>query len=188
MSTTTEISTLQSEPYTTNPLKSTRLTLGLSQAQLAKLANVSPGAILKYEQGLYQEPSTKILRTLASVGEDQDFTVDLASITNSYHHWRLLHQAAQRWLFEDIRSLKFNNSVHPFRTLRHNVGHGYTLQGFAVLLAVHPSTIQTYDNTKVKWMPSVIKSALETAGCRAQLIMEIDNKGSEFYIRKRTED
>lgn len=191
--TQSQLRTLQTESYTINPLKSTRVFLGLSQAKLATLAKVSPGAILKYEQGLYQEPSLKILRTLRAVGEDLDYVVDVKSITDEYHHWRLLHQASQRWLFEDIRTLSFNEHTHPFRTLRNTVGsesnrHGYTLQGFAVLLAIHPSTLQTYDGAKIKWMPSVIRSALLTAGCREQLIKEIDSKGAKYYSKMRSED
>jgi transcriptional regulator with XRE-family HTH domain len=186
--TQSQLRTLQGESYTINPLKSTRVFLGLSQAKLAVLAKVSPGAILKYEQGLYQEPSHKILRTLQAVGEDLDYIVDLNKITEEYHHWRLLHQASQRWLFEDIRTLAWNENTHPFRILRHTVGSGYSLQGFAVLLAVHPSTLQTYDNSKIKWMPSVIKSALLTAGCREHLIKEIDSKGARYYGKRRAED
>lgn len=183
-----DLRTLQDESYTINPLKSTRVFLGLSQAQLAKVANVSPGAILKYEQGLYQEPSTKILRTLEAVGKDLDYVVDIGKITNEYHHWRLLHQASQRWLFEDIRTLNYRENIHPFKVLRHTVGSGYTLQGFAVLLAIHPSTLQMYDANKVKWMPGVIKAALTTAGCREQLLKELDSKGAKFYAKTRSED
>lgn len=179
---------LQDEVYTTNPLKSTRQLLGLSQAKLADLCNVSPGAILKYEQGLYQEPSKKILSMLAAVGKDQDIIIDLFELTDSYYTWRQLHQAAQHWLFQDLRVFRANEEEHPFRTLRRTIGKSYTVQGFAVLLAVHPSTIQDYDSGKVRVMPKIIRQALENAGCRETVLIDIEKFGEQFYDEKKAND
>ena len=179
---------LEKERYTINPLKKTRQNLGLSQAKLADLCGISPGAVLKYEQGLYQEPSHKILNVLAAVGLDQDCIINLEHLTEDYYQWRLIHQAAQRWVFADVRVFRANDEEHPFRTLRRTVGRGYTVQGFAVLLAVHPSTIQDYDSGKVRSMPGPIRDALEVAGCRESVLVDINKFGEQHYDEKRAND
>jgi transcriptional regulator with XRE-family HTH domain len=182
---TTSPTTPDTSPDTThkiNPLKRARIDLGLSQAELAKRVGVSPGAILKYEQGLYQEPSHKILRTIAAVGESQDQFMNLAVLTNEYHKWRESHQATHHWLFQPIRYLPIVSlSDHPFRLFRQRVGEGYSVQGFAVVLAVHPATIQNYDSGKNRTMPSIIKSALLNSGCRASVVDELDQLGERYF-------
>jgi transcriptional regulator with XRE-family HTH domain len=177
-----------SEVYRVNPLKRARQNLGMSQAQLASKAQVSPQAILKYEQGLYQEPSKAILLALWNVAEDKDVVLSLAALTKDYHEWRIIHQAAQRWLFCPLRGLSIRAGQHPFTSLRLAVGEGYSQQGFAVLLAVHPATLQAYDGGRQRHMPSVIRDALANAGCRKNIIDEVDSFGALYYDSMTHED
>jgi transcriptional regulator with XRE-family HTH domain len=182
------MSVSSNEVYTVNPLKKVRQDLGLSQTQLATKAGVTSQAVLKYEQGLYQEPSHNILNALIAVGRDKDMRVDLLRLVTEYHKWRYVHQAAQRWLFTPLRALPIRAGQHPFTSLRLAVGEGYTQQGFAVLLAVHPATMQAYDSGRTRTMPNVIREALDNAGCRKSIIDEVNSYGELFYDKKGAED
>jgi hypothetical protein len=136
---------------------------------------------LKYEQGLYQEPSKSILNALLQFGYEQDTVINLQTLIRDYHEWRLVHQAAQRWLFAPVRSLSISADQHPLASLRAAVGEGYTQQGFAVLLALHPATLFAYERGEAKHMPGVIRDALENAGCRKNIIQEVNNFGALYY-------
>lgn len=177
--------------YGPNPLKKLRQKYGLSQAQLADLAGISPQAVLKYEQGLYQDPSDSIMSALISTASHNDEHISWSKLADEYQQWRLIHQAAQRWRFEDIRHLNIHGNEHPFASLRRAVGDskkqrglGVSVQGFAVILALHPATCSEYNSGRLRSMPSVMKEALLRAGCRMVIIDEVDTFGQYYYDRK----
>lgn len=178
-------------PYTVNPLKRIRTSLGISQKKLAELAQVTPQSVLKYEQGLYQEPSANIITALLSEAEEQGTPFSLTELYKDYADWRVTHQKAQQWIFDRIYSLPISADEHPFKTFRKKLYNpispeGYSVQGFAVLLALHPATVTEYDSGRVRHMPSIIREALERAGCRTNIISDLDEFGGFYYDSKHT--
>jgi transcriptional regulator with XRE-family HTH domain len=181
----------ETTPYTTNPLKRIRTSLGLSQKKLAELAGVTPQSVLKYEQGLYQEPSDNIITALLTEAEEQGTPFSLLKLHQDYKKWRTTHQEAQQWIFDRIYTLPISADEHPFKTFRKKLynphsSEGYTVQGFAVLLALHPATVTEYDAGRVRNMPSIIREALERAGCRTNIISDLDEFGGFYYDSKHT--
>lgn len=182
--TPTKASAMDETTYGPNPLKKLRNKYSVTQYELANLAGVSPQAVVKYEQGLYQDPSDKIVDALIKIAADHNEDITFLSVYDAYQSWRLTHQRAQRWRFDELRTIPYRKNEHPFVSLRRAVGHGYTCQGFAVLLALHPATVSNYNSGRVRVMPSIIREALERAGCRGSLINEVDTFGQHYFDRK----
>lgn len=163
----------------TNPIKKLRQELNLTQKALAEQAGISPTAVLRYEQGLYQEISPKITKVL----EDDN-------LPKRYHLWRLVHQQSAEEYFKELPQLTIKPGEHPFETFRKTVTSRAVGKdsrvSFCILLAIHPSVVAEYEKAKQMHMPRLIQEALDTAGVPDTYINSLDQFGAIYYERLTT--
>lgn len=179
-----------------NPLKRERLRLNLSQQQLAKFVQVTPGAILKYEQGLYENPSDNIVFVLRELAKERGWNVPL-DIYQQYRNWRKFHQESKAFIFDRRHTLAISADKSPFDLFRQNlpvfaedgytaVGKGYTVQGFAVLLCIHPSTVANYQKSeKYSNMSPLLHEALTNAQMPTDQIRDLEVLGKLWLQNKK---
>ena len=184
---------IQDLEYKINPLKKWRTRLQLSQRELAFKADVTPQAILKYEQGLYQDPSPNITKAIMQAAVEKGFYVDYEKLIRDYRDWRIVHQVAQRWIFDRVITLPIKPNEHPFITFRERLynpqrvtNKGYSIQGFSVLLALHPATVSYYNAGRCREMPKVIHDGLIRAGLREGLVEELDSLGGIYFDQNKS--
>ena len=179
---------IQDLEYKINPLKKWRTRLNLSQRDLAYRADVTPQAVLKYEQGLYQDPSPNIVSAIMKAAVDHGYPISYDKLVADYRDWRIVHQVAQRWVFDRVLTLPVKPNEHPFITFRERLynpqrvtNKGYSIQGFSVLLALHPATVSYYNSGRCREMPKAIHDGLVRAGCRENIIKELNELGCIYY-------
>ena len=163
----------------TNPIKKLRQEQNLTQKALAEQAGISPTAVLRYEQGLYQEISPKITKAL------EDETLPLR-----YRLWRLKHQQDAERYFKELPQLTIKPGEHPFETFRKTittraVGKDSRVS-FCILLAIHPSVVAEYEKGKQMHMPGLIREALNTAGVPGLYLNSLDQFGAIYHDRITT--
>lgn len=177
-----------------NPIKQFRLQLGMTQTDLADLAGISQQGVLRYEQSLYEEPSSKLVTALAEA-------MDYAGITPEYdpsdpmtgHTRNLLiglyktnrleiQREAARY-FSKYYPVMSHGMEHPFITWRTHILGTSSRMKFCILLAVHPAVVAEYEKGKRPYMPALLKDALVAAGVGNELLGELDHAGSIYYDR-----
>lgn len=164
--------------YTMNPLKRARIYFGLSQRLLADELGITPLAVLRYEQGLYENPSEKLTERL-EVSPDE------------YRTWRVMHQESQRDNFKSVPTINSliyaAENKHPFTAFREimtNRAVGKQSQiAFCILLAIHPSVVADYENGKMERMPPLVKEALHNAGVTYSYLEELETLGRLYNER-----
>jgi transcriptional regulator with XRE-family HTH domain len=158
-----------------NPLKQLREDLGLTQARLAELAGMTPGAVLKYEQGLYENPSCNLIETLCTLSD-----YDRHELTYRYGLWRDDKRAAV-----GLRSLANIYlgplNIHPMTAYRRAVGYE-TAQSFCIALCIHPSVLAKYEAGKTKTMPKMLETALRAGGLGSPDIRIIQQYGADYHV------
>lgn len=164
-----------------NPIRSARLARGMTQKGLAKLADVTPHALLRYEQGLYEEISPNIINTITLI--DEELTPQ--NLNQQYQAFRLeKQQAACRHLYP-LPVVEANESEHPFKQFEDAVMTRMTGKpsriGFCILLAINPAVVLNYDKGKQGPMPSLIRSALHNAGVYDSYIGVLDIYGQRWF-------
>lgn len=167
-----------------NPIKSARLARGLSQRGLANLASMSPHALLRYEQGLYEHISPALLETICL-----QFDLDAATVAHDYNVFRMETQrSAHEWMRDsDLTPIQISPDVHPFVSFR----EGVTLRAvgrtsrirFCILLAINPAVVLNYDNGRQGPMPTLIREALINAGLKDEYLKKLDIYGQLWHER-----
>jgi transcriptional regulator with XRE-family HTH domain len=170
-----------------NPIRAARRSLNLTQRSLAEQAGISPTAVLRYEQGLYEEISDKIYRTLL---EYEPLDVSIVDLPAYYRAWRTHHQYEASKYFNPLPALAVLSDEHPFVTFRRSittraVGKDSRIS-FCILLAIHPSVVLDYEAGKQEHMPNLIQQALANAGVSARYINSLDQLGGVYYDRRVT--
>lgn len=143
-------------PDTENPLRKLRNQLGLTQHDLGQSLDppITRGAVLRYEQGLYEHPSDRIVAFLAhATGTPQ------TTIIHDYLAW----QRHQRSYYADAFNFALGavmghrarwdggaeETFVPYEIFLHAtmsaVGLAYSRVGFAKLLAIHPDTVAKFE-------------------------------------------
>lgn len=168
-----------------NPIRSLRRSFNLTQRSLAEQAGISPTAVLRYEQGLYEEVSGKIVTALA-----EHDPIEAARIPSKYRSWRNAHQVAAHKFFEPLPALAVLSDEHPFVTFRRSittraVGKDSRIS-FCILLAIHPSVVLDYEAGKQEHMPNLIQQALINAGVTSMYVNSLDQLGGVYYDRRIT--
>lgn len=156
-----------------NPLKQARLNLGLTQKELAFHLAMTPGAVLKYEQGLYEQPSQKLVEYLAYDDEEADLLV------LDYHSWRCRKRRSVN--LPALGALSFSKDFHPMETYRNSLQK--SPQGFCVMLCIHPGSYADYESGHLSNMPRSLSEALSDGGLSRVEITIIQDYAREFHIR-----
>lgn len=131
-------------------------------------------AVMRYEQGLYLNPSKKLIDYLnVSVG--------------AYQNWRTMHQESARIWFKPYPNLSLAFNQHPFVNLRQTISQravgSNSQMSFCVLLALHPSTVAEYEKGHLVKLPSAIRVALYNAGVSESQINDLDELGRWYNER-----
>ena len=148
-----------------NPIKEARLNAGMSQKELAALSNMSTHAVLRYEQGLYENLSNNLLMTLSDhLGLSAD---EHKLMLQAYDNFRLETQRAAAPLMEHPSPIQINVDFHPFVAFREHitmraVGKANRMR-FCILLALNPAVVLNYESGKQGPMPALIKAGLTNA-------------------------
>jgi DNA-binding XRE family transcriptional regulator len=165
-----------------NPLKQTRLSAGMTQKAIAAATDMTPHAILRYEQGLYDQLSPKL-----SLFCSQHLDILPSEVENQYHDFQITkrHNAAQ--FFMPPPQLVMNAHEHPFVFYRNvitlrAVGKK-TRIGFCVLLAMNPAVVLQYEKGLAPKMPHLIVGCLNDAGVSGSLINDLSSYGEIWSER-----
>jgi transcriptional regulator with XRE-family HTH domain len=101
-------------PPPTNPFK--RLRGNLTLEALANRIGVSKQALIRLEQGTFNEPLPNVLSFWVTERGYSEL-----SLTDEYTEYQRLVRARHWHYFGPILHAEFNVETHPFRQLRHNV-------------------------------------------------------------------
>lgn len=165
-----------------NPIKELRQEFGLTQRALAEKAQISPTAVLRYEQGLYEAPSEKIMDVFEEYQPD-------TSVWLSYHYtnWRHIQQGNAGKYFTELPSLGNFEGEHPFATFRRRittraVGKDSRIS-FCILLAIHPAVVLEYEKCRSRRLPNLIREALVRAYVPEDYINDLASLGEIYHDR-----
>lgn len=170
-----------------NPIKQARQRFNITQRSLAEQAGISPTAVLRYEQGLYENISGKIFKALLDLDPNDGMLRDLPAL---YRDWRNIHQSVASGYVHPLPNLQVYPQKHPFITWRETVTRRAVGKdsriSFCILLAIHPSVVLHYEAGKQRHMPKLIQDALINAGVGADYIKSLDDLGAIYYDRTNT--
>lgn len=169
---------------------------GITQQQLADYAGISAQAVLRYEQGLYEEPSDKLVSALVSLTQQTEVVEEVvessSQIIKEYHEFRVDTQYAARRYFS---MAYITNSVpltatngHPFKTWRTNLLNSTSRMKFCKLLAINPAVVLEYERGSRAHMPPMIRTALTNAKCPISTIDTLDLLGARYNLYIIKED
>lgn len=165
-----------------NIIKRARLSRSITQREVARLADMSPQAVMRYEQGLYENLSMKLLNAISELIDIPRVVIE--TDYDSYRDWK--QKAAGQYL-QQPPPLYFNEALHPFKNFRQRLTSGAvgneSRMAFCILLAVHPATVAEYDEGKVKSMPALIERALKNAGLSDEYLKSLQELGEIWYER-----
>lgn len=161
-----------------NPLKEARLAFNWTQNELAREANITPNALIKNEQGLYPEPSNKVVLAL---GGDQRMIAD-------YKLWRLEHLDAACSFFtrhKEILGLQPSGGLNPFICWRVHHLHIDSRLEFCKLLVLHPAVVQKYEQGEMRTMPESLYETLRRVGVSHDSVIYLNRLGESYYDRRK---
>lgn len=186
-----------------NPLRQLRSDLFMTQEEVADLAGITSQSILRYEQGLYEKPSLKLIQTLLSLGSPSNVTIQ--SVTKDYSKWRTAHQRLASVYFTPVGTLyrlriiesdwfsvgggatqnpiiqRFEPLESPFETWRTGILDNPSRMNFCILLAIHPSVVASYEKGRRRGMPPLIRIALVHAGVSLEVLDRLEALGEHYY-------
>lgn len=156
-----------------NPLKEARLQQNMTQADLAQRANISVNAVIKYEQGLYEKPSTKIIEAL---GEDP------YALAINYENWRKDHLRNNAWRFSNASLALLSGAKHPLTTFRIAIDCPSQAE-LAKWLCMHQATISKYESGTCRELPNQLRAALLEV-LSQKVVENINALGIEYYNKR----
>ncbi len=136
------------KPVYENPVKDARLSVGLTQREMASLAGVTEQVVLKTEQGLY--PS--IPPSMYGVLKVLDPNADLDQVAFQYENWIL--QELGHVKLPSVGSYDTPVGFISWRAhvcLLNNVQN--SVSGFCKLMKINPYVIQKYEAGRLKQTP-----------------------------------
>jgi len=170
------------ETRTLNPLKEMRLHSKMTQKFLADITNMTPHAILRYEQGLYEDLSPKLSLFLS-----EQLDVLPSEIEKQYHDFQRERRQASAQYLSPFPALVMNAHEHPFIYFRNVVTMRAvgkkTRVGFCILLAMNPAVVIQYENGTKLNLTSVMRDALKDAGVSFQHLEDLDSYGEIWMER-----
>ena len=165
-----------------NPLKQTRLSAGMTQKAIASATDMSPHAILRYEQGLYDQLSPKL-----SLFCSQHLDILPSEVELRYANFQLEKRRQAAQYFMPPPQLVMSHLEHPFVFFRNvittrAVGKK-TRIGFCVLLAMNPAVVLQYEKGQSPKMPHLIVGCLNDALVPGGLINDLSSYGEIWSER-----
>lgn len=164
-----------------NPLKMRRLAAGRTQDQLANEAGVTHDNVVRNEQGLFNNPSPKVLWTLVRISGDS-----IEQIIKEYTAWIAAKRREEPLRSIVKRHISFQRpevlTEHPFLLWRRAVTPGISRIAFCQMLCIHPATLLKYEKGDQRPMPSQIYLALKEAGMEISRINELAELGSKYFV------
>src|SRR6478735_12682537 len=128
-----------------NPLKETRLHAGMTQKYLATQTGMTPHAILRYEQGLYEDLSPKL-----SLFISEHLDMLPSQVEKQYHDFQKQRRTLTSQFLTPFPHLVMNAHQHPFVYFRNDITMRAvgkkTRVGFCILLAMNPAVVIQYEN------------------------------------------
>lgn len=160
---------------TDHPLRVARLKAGLSQNKLANLAGIHRSALTAIEDGRTQNPTEKLVGTLAShLGVSAD----------------LLRQEIAEWLEKPLTQFLKPSAKSLLEIPPYVLGQYYrnfeqwrkeiapTQTAFASLLRINPAIVRDYENGKYLTMPDSLSGkmlkAFEPYGFSAEYLVAVE--------------
>lgn len=138
-------------PVYENPVKTLRVSCGLTQRALASLAGVTEQVVLKTEQGLY--PS--IPPSMYAVARVLDPSIDLDVMAFQYEQWILQELNTVRLPLAS-ESVQYDTPVGFINWRAHVclLNHVQnSVNGFCKLMKINPYVIQKYEAGRLKQVP-----------------------------------
>lgn len=135
-----------------NPLGTLRESAGLTAAQLAEAAGVTPGAVLRAEQAVYASPPPKILQALWELAPEDDLH-DYGILMADYHNYQRIVRIDSygvlddKYDFSDAVTVETGPGVfsqHPFVKWRY-FSELPSRIAVSKLYCVHPSLIFRFE-------------------------------------------
>lgn len=165
-----------------NPIKQARIERGMTQRELAVFAGMTPHALLRYEQGLYEQISPNLLSCL-----EWEFNIKPEDLKADYAKFRHDQQIACAEHMQHPPRIQITAEKHPFTLFREGITRRAvgkdTRIGFCILLAINPAVVLNYDSGKQATMPHLIKDALLNAGLDEGYLKMLDNYGQIWFER-----
>ncbi len=163
-----------------SPIKEVRQRHGISQIELASLADMSAQAVMRYEQSVYDKISLKLAQALADL---EQCPVGEIEVRYDLHR----HEVQVYANLTITPPLRIALGEHPFETFRKDVMRAKGLKesrmAFCILLAIHPAVVSEYDSGRTRQMPALIDRALNNAGMPYALIETLNTFGELWYER-----
>lgn len=165
-----------------NPLKETRLKVGMTQKAIAAATDMTQHAILRYEQGLYDQLSPKLSLFCSNALDKYP-----SEIEEQYHNFQLERRQNSAQYLDPFPHLVMHPHQHPFVFFRNEVTvravGKKTRVGFCVLLAMNPAVVIQYERGLTRHLPPLISSCLRDAECSADKIKDLDSYGEIWSER-----
>lgn len=167
-------------------IKRIRTNAGITQKEVARVTGMTSQAVLRYEQGLYEELSPKLLEYYGDISSD-DSPNRYENIAAQYQMDRMKIQRDASHAFNSLPPLRMVVGEHPFCTFRkaitsRAVGKDSRM-AFCILLALNPAVVYTYDTGKQPTMPSLISQGLRNAGLNGDYLTGLEELGAIYYER-----
>jgi len=165
-----------------SPIKTWREEAGLSQLKLATESNISLMTVIRNEQGLYPDPSPKIISTLINYGagpahlSDDDPWPWYESV---YHRFQVITRSKFIWaMMSPLPSVDACLAVetHPFQMWRESLGFNERL-AFCRAACVPPPQVLNYETARQRTMPKSIVAALSPFVS----LSDLNKAGKEYY-------
>lgn len=146
---------------TTNPFVTLRLRSGLSHVELGKAMYVSKQALIRLEQGMFEDPLPNVMEYWVQKGESE------LVLRDQYIEFQQQVRKSNGRCFGDIANAHVGSTKHPFAQCRDNATRGPINKTEAARrMCVPQSTLQRWETNwrNQKTVPRSIQSALLEMG------------------------
>jgi len=158
-----------------SPIKTWRDEAGISQLKLATEANISLMTVIRNEQGLYPDPSPKIISVFI---DHKVGPMDWEAYEAVYHRFQVVQRSEIDWTAGSMIGVEaaLDIETHPFQWWRESLGFNERL-AFCRAACVPPPQVLNYETARQRTMPKSIKAALSPF----VPLSSIDKAGKDYY-------
>lgn len=151
-----------------NPIRSLRMSVGLTQGDLIRFSGMNRMVVLRTEQGLYNAPSRKITDVLTQFIP----TLTHDDILEMYVASQNFTRSSQGWWVKKIDIGTFpravagtSQSIHPFIYFRNSAPSVFrSRMGFCKAFCVRPDSMRLFESGEQIVPPDALMVGLRLAG------------------------